>query len=157
MPVAAAKHRPGNPEIARHRRPSSDAVRRAAVRAVRRHGNAFLSQREALAAIRELLRRDDPQLRLGARRLRRILLQSPGLYVRAEYAERTDRPYPSRCPVCGEPLRPIPNRTLEGGTVMAGLRCSACSYWTHRTVRIPRRYRIGRAGIDGREADPNSG
>jgi prepilin signal peptidase PulO-like enzyme (type II secretory pathway) len=66
------------------------------------------------------------------------------------YTERENAPPLTSCPVCGSPLKPIKNQTLAGGSVVLGQRCTRCDYWTHRARRVPVRYLISSAGIDGR-------
>jgi hypothetical protein len=70
--------------------------------------------------------------------------------VTVRYTERERAPPLTACPVCGSALRPIKNQTLAGDSVVLGQRCTRCDYWTHRTRRVPVRYLISSAGIDGR-------
>ena len=134
----------------RYRRPSAEIVQRAARRLVRGGKASFASQEEFRSALLKLLRRDEPLASLGGPRLRRLLLDVPGVRMTVRFTERpTARPLVS-CPVCSAPLAPIHNRTLTGGTVVLGQRCTRCDYWTHATRRVPVRYLFSEAGIDGR-------
>jgi hypothetical protein len=134
------------------RRPADQDVQRAARRLVRGSKAAFGSQAEFRAALLSALRRDEPLAVIGGRRLRRLLLDLPGVRMTVRYTEREPGPPLTSCPVCGSPLKPIRNQTLSGDSVVLGQRCTRCDYWTHRTRRVPVRYLISSAGIDGRPA-----
>jgi hypothetical protein len=132
------------------RRPADDDVRRAARRLVRGSKAAFASQAEFRAALLASLRRDEPLATVGGRRLRRLLVDLPGVRLTVHYKERPPRRPLVVCPVCGSELKPIRNQTLTGESVVLGQRCARCDYWTHRQRRVPVRYLISSAGIDGR-------
>jgi hypothetical protein len=132
------------------RRPADAEVQRAARRLVRGGKAAFVSQAKFRAALLTALRRDEPLAVVGGRRLRRLLLGLPGVRMTVRYTEREPGPPLTSCPVCGSPLKPIRNQTLAGDSVVLGQRCTRCDYWTHRTRRVPVRYVISSAGIDGR-------
>ena len=134
----------------RFRRPADADVQRAARRLVRGSKAAFSSQAEFRAALLKALRRDEPLATVSGRRLRRLLIQLPGVRVSVRYKERPSAPPLSACPVCGGALKPIRNQTLSGDSVVLGQRCTRCDYWTHRARRIPVRYLFSSAGIDGR-------
>jgi len=134
----------------RFRRPAADIVQRAARRVVRGGKASFTSQAEFREALLKVLRRDEPLAVIGGARLRRLLIDVPGVRMSVRFTERsTSRPLTS-CPVCGSPLAPIHNRTLTGDTVVLGQRCTRCDYWTHGARRVPVRYFFSEAGIDGR-------
>ena len=136
--------------VVHFRRPPADVVQRAARRVVRGGKASFASQAEFRKALLKLLRRDEPLAVLGGPRLRRLLVDVPGVRMTVRFTERpTSRPLVA-CPVCSAPLAPIHNRTLTGGTVVLGQRCTRCDYWTHGTRRVPVRYLFSEAGIDGR-------
>ncbi len=133
------------------RRPSTDRIRRAALRALIDSGGAFDSLESARRGILRVLRRERPGFVLGAARLRRLLARTPGIGLRVRYSARRGRPIPERCPVCGDPLSGRNSRTLEGTVARVGRRCRSCGYWTGTVARVPRRYRVVRTGIDGTE------
>lgn len=134
----------------RYRRPADDDVRRAARRLVRGSKAAFSSQAEFRSALVAALRRDEPLATVGDQRMRRLLVQLPGVRLTVRYRERGNGPPLVACPVCGSPLKPIRNQTLGGESIVLGQRCTKCDYWTHRARRVPVRYLISSAGIDGR-------
>lgn len=153
--VAAAPPGRGRrpPRSPKYRRPPADLVRSVARRTLGRVGRPIRSQAALRRALLPLLSAKDPLFVLGGWRLRKILLDAPGVRIDVRYAERpTRRPLP-RCPVCRAALRPIRNRTLEGDRVILGYRCTKCSYWTHLRRRVPVRYRFLRVGVDGEPAD----
>jgi hypothetical protein len=127
-----------------HHAPSAE-VQAAAIAIVRRTRGAVPSQGELLRAVRRAVRTEDPLARIGGRRLRHLLLDTPGIHLDVTYAERADPRPPAACPVCAGALRPIQNRTLENGEVTVGARCPRCGYWTQRRRRVPIRYTF-RAG-----------
>jgi len=134
----------------RFRRPPADLVQRAARRVVRGGKASFSSQAEFREALLKVLRREEPLAAIGGARLRKLLIDVPGVRLSVRFTERaTSRPLVA-CPICGSPLAPIHNRTLSGGTVVLGQRCTRCDYWTHGMRRVPVRYLFSEAGIDGR-------
>jgi len=137
----------------RYRRPSPELVRRLARRVVRGGRATFHSQAAFRDALLELLRREEPLATIGGPRLRRLLLEVPGVRMTVRYTERPDGPPPTACPVCGSGLRPIRNKTLSGESIVLGQRCERCDYWTHGPRRVPVRYSFSKAGIDGRRVD----
>ena len=134
----------------RYRRPAAEVVQRAARRVVRGGKASFASQAEFREALLKVLRRDEPLAVLGGPRLRRLLVEVPGVRMTVRFTERASSRPLVDCPVCGSPLAPIHNRTLTGDTVVLGQRCTRCDYWTHGLRRIPVRYLFTEAGIDGR-------
>jgi hypothetical protein len=115
-------------------------VRTVALELLRASSRPFASQSSFAAEIVRRLRRADPELVVGGTRVRRLLIETPGVVVRVRYGERAGPPPSEICPVCGGSLRPIPNRTLDGTTVTVGYRCTRCAYWTHLRRRVPVRY-----------------
>lgn len=118
---------------------------RAARALLRPAARSFASQAEFRRALVLELRREDPLLAIGSRRLRRLLLDARAVRFEISYAERVDPRPLARCPVCGEAVTPIRNRTLEGDAVILGYRCPRCAYWTHLKRRVPTRYFVARA------------
>jgi len=142
---------PASPRIApKFRRPADEDVRRAARRLVRGRKASFTSQAQFRDALLTFLRRDEPLAVIGGRRLRRLLIDVPGVRLTVHYTERDHATPLAACPVCGSELKPIRNRTLTGESIVLGQRCVRCDYWTHRARRVPVRYQITSAGIDGR-------
>jgi len=141
---AGAGSQASAPPEARFRRPATDVVARAARRAVRGGKASFPSLAAFREAVVDALRRDEPLATVGGRRLRRLLVDVPGVKLTVRYTERPDGLLPEHCPVCGSELVPIRNRTLTGETVVLGRECSRCAYWTHAARRVPVRYTVSR-------------
>lgn len=138
----------------KYRLPPEDVVRTLARRQLGRMRQAARSQAGLRRALLAPLAAKDPLFVLGGWRLRKLLLDAPGVRVEVRYAERPTRRPLRRCPVCRSGLRPIRNRTLEGDRVTLGYRCTHCAYWTHLRRRVPVRYRFIRVGIDGEALEP---
>ena len=134
----------------KYRRPPAEIVQRAARRLVRGGKASFSSQTEFREALLKVIRRDEPLAALGGPRLRKLLLEVPGIRMSVRFTERSSSRPLVACPICGSPLAPIHNRTLTGSTVVLGQKCTRCDYWTHAARRIPVRYLFTEAGIDGR-------
>jgi hypothetical protein len=137
---ARRRRRRGAGRPAHFRVPDAEAVRTAALSVLRRRRSGAPSQSELARAVRPLLQTDEPLNALGERRLRRLLLETDGVRVDVEYAERAGGGPPPECPVCGGKLAPIQNRTLDGEPTVLGAACPRCGYWTHRRRRVPVRY-----------------
>ena len=137
-----------------YRRPPADLVRSVARTTLGRLAGSLRSQAALRRAVLPRLTTRDPLFVLGGWRLRKILLDAPGIRVEVRYAERPTRRPLARCPVCRSAVRPIRNRTLEGDRVTLGYRCTKCDYWTHLRRRVPVRYRFVRMGVDGEPLDP---
>ncbi|HYK92645.1 MAG TPA: hypothetical protein VEY07_01210 [Thermoplasmata archaeon] len=142
MPARAGAGPPAEPADARYRRAAPESVAEAVHRLTDRGRDEFPTQQALLTAVRRELVRSDPALRIGPRRLRRLLLDSGLARLRVDYSERQDRRPLERCPVCGDSLRRVVNRTLEGDRVVLGYACSRCAYWTHLRRRVPIRYSV---------------
>jgi len=134
----------------RFHRPPEEIVQRTARRVVKGGRASFASQAAFRTAVVNALRREDPLAAIGGRRLRHLLVGVPGVRLAVRYRERPGAATPSECPVCGGILVPIHNRTLTGERIVLGRRCTRCDYWTHGATRVPVRYSITAAGIDGR-------
>jgi len=133
------------------RRPPTDRIRHAALRALLEAGGSLESLERTRERILIYLHREDPGFALGPVRLRRLLARTPGIGLRVRYTVRRGVPPATRCPVCGDPLTPRINRTLDGASTRVGNRCRFCGYWSGSDARVPRRYRVVRTGIDGHD------
>jgi len=137
---------------AKFRRPADELLRRAARRVVRGGKASFPSQAAFREAVLSVVRRDEPLATVSGRRLRRLLIGLPGVRLSVHFTERSGGAPPEICPVCASELAPIRNRTLTGDSIVLGRRCTRCDYWTHGNRRVPVRYLVSGAGIDGRPA-----
>lgn len=140
MPEKAGTPAPSPKRAPQFRRPAPELVARAARRIVRGARASFSSQAEFRDALLKVLRLEDPLATISGARLRRVLMEVPGVRVSVRYAERPGRPVPVSCPVCSSSLTPIRNRTLSDETIVLGQQCVRCDYWTHGATRVPVRY-----------------
>ncbi|HLM92070.1 MAG TPA: hypothetical protein VK424_08530 [Thermoplasmata archaeon] len=134
-----------NPSV-RYHIPGAEEVRRTARRVLRSGRATYPSQVAFRDAVVAALRRDDPLAVVGGTRLRRLILETPGVRLSVHYTERPDLHPLLACPVCGSELKPVKNRTLTGDSVVLGQECTRCDYWTHRQRRVPVRYTFSRGG-----------
>jgi ribosomal protein L34E len=134
--------------VAEYRIPPADAVRDAAREVIVQGGRGFPSQAAFRAALLSTLRKEERRFALGGRRMRHLLVNTPGVRLHVLYALRPTRRPMGSCPICGAEVRPIRNHTLLGDEVTLGYRCGRCGYWTHLARRVPVRYRFlpGSAG-----------
>jgi len=127
------------------RLPSDDEVLEAALGALRTR-RTVRSETALLAIVRQALRKADPALAVGRRRLRLVCLRSGKVEVTA-FTRYSDARRPlSRCPVCRGPISPIRNKTVYDGSVTLGHRCPQCGYWTGIRRRVPTLYVYTRRG-----------
>ncbi len=101
------------------------------------------SQRELWEAVSAELRYIDPQFRIGAERIRRIGVEKGIINLEISYAA-TDRDVGDVCPVCGNIMYSVHNRTLEGGIVEMSKGCRSCSFVAKGSETRPARYEITR-------------
>lgn len=130
----------------RYRRPSAELVQRVARRVVRGGRATFGSQAAFRAELLRQVRREEPLATIGGARLRRLLIDVPGIRLTVRYTERPARTPLERCPVCASELSPIHNRTLGGEVIVLGARCTRCDYWSHVERRVPVRYLFSKGG-----------
>lgn len=98
------------------------------------------SETALLKSVRAFLRKSDPKLTVGRRRLRLVCLRSGKIVVTAFTRYSDERRAITRCPVCRGAIEPIKNRTVYDGSVTLGYRCQVCGYWTGIKRRIPTLY-----------------
>lgn len=125
-----------------YRIPSDDEVARSIDDCLARCPH-MRSQRELWEAVSADLTYRDPLYRVGAERVRRIGIERGIITLEISYAS-SDRPVGDLCPVCGNPMTSVRNRTLDGGTVEMSRSCRRCGYVAKGSETKPSRYGIGR-------------
>lgn len=105
-----------------------------------RENPSVSSQHRLTELVREKLRQLDPDYMVTEERVRRVAIGSGLARVEVSTRDSGKRKKLSRCPVCGSKLRRVRNRTISGGTITLGQRCTSCPYSMGRTRRIPIRY-----------------
>lgn len=127
------------------RLPSDEEVLEAALGALRTR-RTVRSETALLGIVRHALRKSDPTLTVGRRRLRLVCLRSGQVEVTAFTRYSDERRPISRCPVCRGQIAPIRNKTVYDGSVTLGFRCSQCGYWSGVRRRVPTLYVYARRG-----------
>lgn len=101
------------------------------------------SQRELCDAVASDLVYRDPLYRVSPERIRRIGIERGIITLEISYAA-SDRRVGDVCPVCGNPMTSVRNRTLDGGTVEMSKSCRRCGYVAKGSETRPARYEIAR-------------
>ena len=123
-----------------YRIPSEDEIREIVLKILKRRG-VVESQAELLSEVKKHLIRRGKDLKISGKRLRRIAVHMPEVEVEIR-CKTTEREVDDMrtCPVCGEEMEKITNLTLDGQKIIVGFKCTFCSFWTGRKLRVPRRY-----------------
>lgn len=101
------------------------------------------SQRELCDIVRNELAFTDQEYRISGDRIRRIGIERGIIDIEISYAA-SDRAVGNECPVCGNALSSVRNRTLDGGTVELSRSCRLCGYVASGNETRPARYGISR-------------
>ena len=116
-----------------------------AVSAAIRDINVVGSQRRLTELVREELRRIDPMYGVTEERVRRTAITAGLVKVTVESRDTGKRKKVVECPVCGSKLKRVRNRTITGGTVTIGKKCTVCPFRMGTTRRVPVRYAFANA------------
>jgi hypothetical protein len=122
-----------------YRVPSAEVLAVAIADVLREHGT-ISSQRLLAHFVREKLHCVDRSYGITEERVRRTAVQSGMARMEVETRDTGIKVKGGRCPVCNARLRKIRNRTIYGGSVILGYRCSSCSYKMGTTLRVPVKY-----------------
>lgn len=101
------------------------------------------SQRALGELVRGVLHQEDEAFRVSDERVRRLAVQKGLATVRVRTGTTGEEPREA-CPVCGEALEEVRNRTLEGGETVVGVECPACPYSAGARHEVPLRYEFAR-------------
>ena len=93
----------------------------------------------------------DESYRVSNERIRRIGLERDLFEVEIRYAHTDAASTYSKCPVCGEKLESVRNRTLDWKTVELCRTCRKCGYSASSDASRPARYIITRKGFRGED------
>jgi DNA-directed RNA polymerase subunit RPC12/RpoP len=98
------------------------------------------TQRRLAQAVTAELARRKPGARVGGARARQLAIRSGIARVEMRLKEADGIDKVAACPVCGSKVRRVRNRTLSGGSVLTGLRCSECGWKSGRKLQLPSKY-----------------
>lgn len=122
-----------------YRVPSAEVLAVAIADVLREHGT-ISSQRLFAHFVREKLRCIDRNYGITEERVRRTAVQSGMARMEVETRDTGIKVKGGRCPVCNARLRKVRNRTIYGGSVILGYRCTSCPYKMGTTMRVPVKY-----------------
>lgn len=111
-----------------------------AVRRVMQRKTRIESQKELAECVLRELRKDDPDVRVSAARIRRIAVTSGAAKLEIDYRETDKKALPDICPVCGSGMSSIMNNTLDGDLTEIKRNCTVCPFTVGKTVLVPGRY-----------------
>ena len=119
---------------------ASDEAIASAVRNVLNRTVRIESQRELADRVLNELRRNDPEVRAGAVRIRKVAVTSGAAKLEIAYRESERSGLPDVCPVCGSGMSPVSNTTLDGDLIEIKRSCSVCPYTVGRKMLVPGKY-----------------
>ncbi len=93
----------------------------------------------------QLQQTGEHEVRVSEQRVRKLAVEEGIVQVRVRTGT-THEPAREACPVCGQELDRVANRTLTGGETVVGTRCSRCPYRSGHQHEVPLRYEFVRAG-----------
>ena len=120
--------------------PKDEDVLAAIQRVILRFGT-INSQKMLKESVQAELRKIDSSYNLGAARVRLLALKSKFIRVEIKYRTWPDHKTKlRRCPVCGESVQKIKNKTLSSEIITIGFKCRNCPYHSDFPIKIPARY-----------------
>lgn len=98
------------------------------------------SQAELSTLVLTQLREEDPDIHVGAARIRRLAVSSGIVKLEIGYRESDRSDLPDICPVCGNGMSPVINSTLDGDLTEIKRKCTVCPYSVGKKVLVPGKY-----------------
>ena len=111
-----------------------------ALRVLYANGGVVETQQKLYREVMEQIGWEKESFRVSPGKMREVLLTSKKIQVEIRYAARSLAKALKGCPVCRQPVTEIHNQTLDSGRVVAGYKCTSCSFWTPIRRRVPARY-----------------
>jgi len=99
------------------------------------------SQQELGKIVEKELKEIDDSFQISPERTRRIALHIPKVEVTVE-TRKSSTEKPEHCPVCGEELKSLYAKNLEGEETEVGFQCENCSYHGDVETFMPMRYKF---------------
>lgn len=122
-----------------YRVPSADVLATAIEEVMKDHPTIG-SQRQLAKYVREKLLAIDPDYSVTEERVRKIGILQKLFKIQIQSRESDRKSIYARCPVCGSKMSKVRNKTMYGGTVTLGYRCTVCPFWMGIRSRVPVRY-----------------
>ena len=140
--------------------PSDEEVLTAIQRVILKH-HTITSQHRTKQLVEDELKKIDGKFRVSGSRIRKLVLKSKYFHLQIDYKtppkeeekkdgkakpkakkakKRPAEPKLKAYPVCGSKVKKIKNKTLRGGFITTGFKCTGCPYHTGVPVRLPARY-----------------
>ena len=126
--------------------PARETLTEAIVKAINTHPRVE-SQRELTSLVLSELRKLDSRYSVSGTRMRKVGIASGAVKLEIEYREAPPAALPDICPVCGNAMAPVMNRTLDGSTAEVNRSCTVCPFAVGQTVRAPSRYVFVRSAV----------
>ena len=83
---------------------------------------------------------ENPSWRVSQRRVKHTAASMRRVEIEIISADSNEVVENPKCLVCGNPMKPVMNRTLFGDVVTLGYHCTVCGYRTGLKRKIPIRY-----------------
>lgn len=122
-----------------HKIPSDEEIREAVALALAKN-ITIDSQKRLKQLVQKELEKMNKKYKASASRIRRLTVKSGLAKIDIDYRETDRKGAMNRCPVCGEKIKLVKNKTIFNGVVTTGYKCSNCPYWTGLRRQVPTRY-----------------
>lgn len=119
---------------------ASDEDIKSALKNVLKKNRSINTQVKLKKLVTEKLSTKKKKYGISPSRLRNIAINSDFATIEIHSREGDPKKSMNKCPVCGQKLKKVKNKTIWGGKVTIEFSCKNCGYWTGKKKRIPNRY-----------------
>lgn len=119
---------------------ASDEDIKSALKTVLKKNRSINTQIKLKKLVTEKLSTKKKRYGISPKRLRNIAINSDFATIEIHSREGDPKKSMNKCPVCGQKLKKVKNKTIWGGKVTIEFSCKNCGYWTGKKKRIPNRY-----------------
>ena len=102
------------------------------------------SQAELTRLVRKELEKDGKEYKVSEERIRTVTINHELAIISIAYHDSDSSEFPEACPVCGNEMKPIMNRTLDDDIREIKRQCTFCPYIASPKKSVPRRYTFAR-------------
>lgn len=99
----------------------------------------FETQKSLLSEVRNRLKKIDPELSVGPKRLRKILYEMKFVKIKVKL-RKTKKRIKTKCPICGSPLKEWEVVNLRNEKVKIGYKCVKCGFKIRKEGYVPIKY-----------------